>query len=184
MKSFKELILFFSVVLISSFGIKAQEVISTQGASYFNALVKWDFTIGETVVFTGNSINNVVTQGFNQPLSIFYLDTDADGYGDSDFFVWASAAPLGYVTNSSDCNDTNIAINPTTVWYLNADGDGYYVWTSVSCTSPGANYNTTGGIAGDCNDTNAAVNAGATETCNGIDDDCDAKIDENSSNTY
>jgi hypothetical protein len=67
---------------------------------------------------------------------------------------------------------------------LNADGDGYYVWTSVSCTSPGANYNTTGGIAGDCNDTNAAVNAGATETCNGIDDDCDAKIDENSSNTY
>ena len=73
MKSFKEFILFFSVVLISSFGIKAQEVISTQGASYFNAYVKWDFTIGETVIFTGSSSNNVITQGFHQPLKAFYV---------------------------------------------------------------------------------------------------------------
>ena len=80
MKSFKELILFFSVVLISSFGIKAQEVISTQGASYFNAYVKWDFTIGETVIFTGSSSNNVITQGFHQPLKAFYVDIDGDGF--------------------------------------------------------------------------------------------------------
>jgi hypothetical protein len=116
--------------------------------------------------------------------STYYLDADGDSYGNAGSSVQACTLPVGYVTNSSDCNDTNIAINPTTVWYLNADGDGYYVWTSVSCTSPGANYNTTGGILGDCNDTNAAVHAGATETCNGIDDDCDGMIDENSSNTY
>ena len=114
----------------------------------------------------------------------YYLDADGDSYGNAASSVQACTLPVGYVTNSSDCNDTNIAINPTTVWYLNADGDGYYVWTSVSCTSPGVNYNTTGGIAGDCNDTNAAVNASATEICNGIDDDCDAKIDENSLNGY
>ncbi len=114
----------------------------------------------------------------------YYLDADGDSYGNAASSVQACTLPVGYVTNSSDCNDTNIAINPTTTWYLNADGDGYYVWTSVSCTSPGVNYNTTGGIAGDCNDTNAAVNAGATEICNGIDDDCDAKIDENSLNGY
>ena len=114
----------------------------------------------------------------------YYLDADGDSYGAAASSVQACTLPVGYVTNSSDCNDTNIAINPTTVWYLNADGDGYYVWTIVSCTSPGANYNTTGGTLGDCNDTNAAVNAGATETCNGIDDDCDAKIDENSLNGY
>ncbi|MDP4629896.1 MAG: putative metal-binding motif-containing protein, partial [Flavobacteriales bacterium] len=63
-------------------------------------------------------------------------------------------------------------------WYLDADGDGYYVSTSVSCTSPGANYNTTGGINGDCNDNNAAVNTAATEVCNGIDDNCNGQIDE------
>ena len=116
--------------------------------------------------------------------STYYLDADGDSYGNAGSSVQACTLPLGYVTNSSDCNDTNIAINPTTTWYLNADGDGYYVWTSVSCTSPGANYNTTGGILGDCNDTNAAVHTGATETCNGIDDDCDGMIDENAFNTY
>ena len=132
-----------------------------------------------------NSIDDDCDTQIDEGLTFtnYYADTDGDGFG-AGTATNACAQPTGYVINNTDCNDTNIAINPTTVWYLNADGDGYYVSTIVSCTSPGANYNTTGGILGDCNDTNAAVNAGATEICNGIDDDCDAKIDENSSNTY
>jgi hypothetical protein len=132
-----------------------------------------------------NSIDDDCDTQINEGLTFtnYYADADGDGFG-AGTVTNACAQPAGYVTNSSDCNDTNIAINPTTTWYLNADGDGYYVWTSVSCTSPGANYNTTGGTLGDCNDTNAAVHTGATETCNGIDDDCDGMIDENSSNTY
>ena len=132
-----------------------------------------------------NSIDDDCDTQIDEGLTFtnYYADSDGDGFG-AGTATNACAQPTGYVINNTDCNDTNIAISPTTVWYLNADGDGYYVSTIVSCTSPGANYNTTGGTAGDCNDTNAAVHTGATETCNGIDDDCDGMIDENSSNTY
>jgi len=44
-----------------------------------------------------------------------------------------------------------------------ADGDNY---RSATC----------GGT--DCNDGNAAVHPGVTEACNGVDDDCDAVVDE------
>ena len=132
-----------------------------------------------------NSIDDDCDTQIDEGLTFtnYYADTDGDGFG-AGAATNACAQPTGYVINNTDCNDTNAAISPTTLWYLNADGDGYYVSTIVSCTSPGANYNTTGGTLGDCNDTNAAVHTGATETCNGIDDDCDGMIDENSSNTY
>ena len=46
-----------------------------------------------------------------------------------------------------------------------ADGDGYF-----------AEGGTCGSV--DCNDNNAAVHPGATEVCNGIDDNCNGQIDE------
>jgi hypothetical protein len=45
-----------------------------------------------------------------------------------------------------------------------SDGDGYGV--GDTCSGP------------DCNDSNAQIHPGATEKCNGIDDDCDGQIDE------
>ena len=107
-------------------------------------------------------------------LNTYYADTDSDGYGNLVSSIQACTVPAGYVSNNTDCNDASATINPTTLWYLDADVDGYYVSTSVSCTSPGANYNTIGGINGDCNDSNASLNTVSTEICgNGIDEDCD-----------
>ena len=70
-------------------------------------------------------------------------------------------------------------------WYLDADGDGYYTGSGINaCTSPGSGYRSTGLLGGgDCNDDNTAIHPGATEVCNGIDDNCDGQIDEGTSIT-
>jgi hypothetical protein len=65
------------------------------------------------------------------------------------------------------------------LWYLDADADGYYVSSTSACSSPGVTYTAVVGISGDCNDSNAAVNAGVTEIlCNLVDDNCNGATDE------
>jgi hypothetical protein len=104
------------------------------------------------------------------PATIWYRDADGDGYNLSDpiFITQPSCTPPGpgYATTTKgpDCNDNDATLNPETVWYRDADGDGYHLSdpffiTQPSCTSPGAGYSrTTKGP--DCNDGNAAINPG------------------------
>ncbi|MDP4951217.1 MAG: MopE-related protein, partial [Flavobacteriales bacterium] len=104
------------------------------------------------------------------------IDEDCDG---SDLAcVVPGCTDVAACNYNASATITDGSCTYASTWYLDADGDGYYVSTSVSCTSPGANYNTTGGTSGDCNDNNAAVNTAATEVCNGIDDNCNGQIDE------
>ncbi|MEI8153832.1 MAG: putative metal-binding motif-containing protein, partial [Hyphomicrobiales bacterium] len=62
------------------------------------------------------------------------------------------------------------------IWYWDADLDGYGGTSDKvsGCSAP------PGYVAanGDCDDANASVRPGATEACNGADDDCDGRIDE------
>ncbi|MBK6363890.1 MAG: putative metal-binding motif-containing protein [Saprospiraceae bacterium] len=52
--------------------------------------------------------------------------------------------------------------------------------TTMAC-SPPSGYVTDNT---DCNDNNVPINPGATEICNGLDDDCDGGVDEGVQNTY
>ena len=130
----------------------------------------------------------------------FFLDDDGDGYGNAAYTTNACAAPAGYADNDLDCNDLFMAINPGALEYCNSvdddcdtlidepdsvdantyyadvDGDGYGhpSITARACTQP-ALYSVDNS---DCNDLISAVNPGATEICNGIDDDCDGDIDD------
>ncbi|MCP4251870.1 MAG: hypothetical protein GY775_00420, partial [Candidatus Scalindua sp.] len=80
--------------------------------------------------------------------------------------------PSGYVADSTDCDDTDAGINPTTTWYEDGDSDGYgnAAVSLTQCLQPSGYVldNT------DCDDDDTAVNPGVTEIIgNGIDDDCD-----------
>jgi len=83
-------------------------------------------------------------------------------------------------TANSGSNNVSILLGQGLVWYFDADNDNYYTGSGISqCTSPGTGYKTTGLTGGgDCDDANSAVNPGATEICNGKDDNCNGLIDD------
>ncbi len=138
--------------------------------------------------------------------STWYADVDGDGYGDASAGTLACSQPSGTVADSSDCDDSDAAINPgasevcngsdddcdgdvddadasldsstASSWYSDADGDGYGDATagSLACSQP------TGTVADatDCDDSEASTHPGADEYCDGHDDDCDGDVDEDS----
>ena len=57
--------------------------------------------------------------------SVFYLDQDDDGYGDSLVSSSSCKPPMGYVEKDGDCNDLNPDQNPSFVndWCDSADND-------------------------------------------------------------
>lgn len=111
------------------------------------------------------------------PGAVWFQDSDNDGLGNIAVTLTQCTQPAGYVSDNTDCDDSNNAIGAPMTYYVDADNDGHGDANAtgvVSCTT----------IAGsvtnndDCDDTNAAVHPGATEVCDGVDNDCDGQTDE------
>ncbi len=133
---------------------------------------------GPTSIFEdGFESGDVCDWSLSSPPTLFlwYLDQDGDGFGDPGVSTSACRAPVNYVGNDDDCDDSSSFTYPgaapadsPTSCMLDADDDEF-----GSTTPP------PGVVAGsDCDDGSVAVNPGAAELCNGIDDDCDLAIDE------
>ncbi len=110
------------------------------------------------------------------------IDADNDGYDASE-----------------DCDDSNPDVNPGATevcngidddcddeidegvlesYYIDSDSDGYGVddpsTNATGCDVPSGYAD----VAGDCMDDNPDVHPGATEVCNGLDDDCNGEEDD------
>ena len=126
----------------------------------------------------------------------YYQDSDGDDYGNPTLTTQACSAPQGYVTDNTDCNDSNSSVHSGATEIcdndLDDDCDGYtdtndtdcYACTpdtTRSCTtdqsgicSAGTQICSSKGIWGICEPNNTPT----TEICdNQLDDDCDGYVD-------
>ncbi|MFH1463196.1 MAG: putative metal-binding motif-containing protein [Pseudomonadota bacterium] len=129
----------------------------------------------------------------------WYADADCDGFGDAARGTTTCTPPSGYVADDTDCDDAQATVNPDAdehcdgvdedcdglvddapvdprTWYTDADGDGFGLTASATsaCTQPSGS----AADPGDCDDGSAAVYPGASEHCDGVDEDCDGSTDE------
>ena len=126
---------------------------------------------------------------------VWFLDADNDGFGDPTKTTIATRKPAGYVSNDTDCDDSDPSSYPGATeipgdtidqncngddfiyWYRDGDNDGYgrnsdSVYDDSPLSNPPTGY---APYPGDCDDNNSAINPGATEiTEDGIDQDCDS----------
>lgn len=133
---------------------------------------------------------------------VFYPDQDNDGAGLGQGYCVCSHPGPGHATSGGDCNDAISSIGPgakeicndiddncngntdepgasgCTVFYLDKDADSFGDPNDAACLCKGNKTPDYVDIAGDCDDQSDKIKPGVPELCDGKDNNCDGKTDE------
>jgi hypothetical protein len=124
----KNILLLF--LLLTTWSITAQEVVSMQGNSYTNASISIDFTIGESVITTETDGIVTLTQGFHQIYFPLFL-----------------LLPIELLSFSAVAKETFVEINWITATEINND------YFNVERSADGINFSSINKIEGAGNST-------------------------------
>lgn len=125
-------------------------------------------------------------------------DIDGDGFGTEDSMTTLDCADReGWTSKLGDCNDLWASIYPDApetlnakdddcdgeidegievfTWYADADGDGFGYGSGIESETALEGYAT---VDGDCDDANPDVSPEGIEICDGLDNDCNRKLDD------
>ncbi len=158
----------------------------------------------ETCNGSDDDCDGTVDEDDASDATTWYVDLDGDGYGSTTLTVVACAAPSGFLSDATDCDDLNGSVNPGAVevcdasdtdedcngfsddndtgatglytYFADSDSDGFGDATTAlsACVAP------TGHVLDDtdCNDGDENINPDEDDTWyDGIDSDCDGASD-------
>ena len=118
----------------------------------------------------------------------WYRDADGDGFGDASMSVLACAPPGEHSLLPTDCDDARAAVHPGQTELCNGVDDDCNGVADFAIAPGDLEDDDADGVAdsgcsptpspADCDDRDRTSGPGEPEACDGRDDDCDGRIDE------